>query len=298
MATTETFSPDADTHILQTSVDANLGTYVYMYAMSYSPDKNRRSLIHFDVSSLPSDATIESAKLYLCIWSAYETTNGMYRMTGDWTESGVTWSTLPSYEATPTDSASIVTTAGAWIEWDVTTDVQAFVDGTPNFGWLIMDTIESQNPPVYAKYYSREYADSALRPYLEVTYTEGGATAPTADFTADVTLGDAPLTVQFTDASTGDGITDWAWDFDNDGTVDSNDQNPACTYDAAGTYTVSLTVTNEAGSDDEVKEEYICVNEGASPVTEFPTLALPAALVIGILGVAFGLQRRGVQGRK
>ena len=91
----------------------------------------------------------------------------------------------------------------------------------------------------------------------------GGAAAPTAAFTADVTSGTAPLTVQFTDQSTGDEITSWAWDFENDGTVDSTDQSPSHIYDTAGTYTVNLTVTNAGGSDSEVKTDYITVSEAA-----------------------------------
>jgi hypothetical protein len=47
----------------------------------------------------------------------------------------------------------------------------------------------------------------------------GGGVAPTASFSASPTSGTAPLTVQFTDTSTG-GPTSWEWDFQNDGTVD------------------------------------------------------------------------------
>jgi len=79
--------------------------------------------------------------------------------------------------------------------------------------------------------------------------------APVASFTGTPTSGDAPLTVQFTDASTGL-ITTWAWDFNNDGTTDSNVQNPSHTY-GDGTYTVKLTVTGPSGSDDEIKTDYI-----------------------------------------
>ena len=53
--------------------------------------------------------------------------------------------------------------------------------------------------------------------------------------------------------------TQWEWDFDNDGTVDSNDQNTAYTYNDAGWYTVKLTVTGPAGSDTCVKEKHILV---------------------------------------
>jgi PKD repeat protein len=68
------------------------------------------------------------------------------------------------------------------------------------------------------------------------------AAAPVADFTASPRAGAAPLTVSFTDLST-NSPTSWEWDFNNDGTVDSTEQNPTYTYEAEGAYTVSLTVT-------------------------------------------------------
>lgn len=86
--------------------------------------------------------------------------------------------------------------------------------------------------------------------------------APEADFSADVTSGVAPLTVSFTDLST-NSPTSWSWDFDNDGVEDSNVQNPSYAYTVDGTYTVSLTVGNSAGSDIEVKASYITV--GSTP---------------------------------
>ncbi|NYT06029.1 MAG: PKD domain-containing protein, partial [Methanomicrobiales archaeon] len=58
--------------------------------------------------------------------------------------------------------------------------------------------------------------------------------------------GRVPLTVAFTDRSTGY-PTSWFWDF-GDGTT-STDQHPLHTYTEAGTYTVSLTVINAYGSD-------------------------------------------------
>ncbi|HQJ88287.1 MAG TPA: PKD domain-containing protein, partial [Methanoregulaceae archaeon] len=100
--------------------------------------------------------------------------------------------------------------------------------------------------------------------YITVT---PAVVAPVAAFEGTPTSGTAPLTVQFTDASTGD-ITGWAWDFDNDGTTDSTSRNPSCTYSAAGTYTVSLTVTNAGGSDTESKTDYITVTP-AAPVAAF-----------------------------
>ena len=84
--------------------------------------------------------------------------------------------------------------------------------------------------------------------------------APKADFEADITQGTAPLSVNFTDKSTGT-ITQWEWDFDNDGTVDSTEQHPSWVYSTPGWYTVKLTVTGPAGSDTHVRELYVLVYE-------------------------------------
>jgi len=91
---------------------------------------------------------------------------------------------------------------------------------------------------------------------------------PVAAFTGSPTSGAAPLTVAFTDQSMGE-ITSWAWDFDNNGVVDSNVQNPSWTYATPGTYAVKLTVTGPYGTDDEVKANYITVTAPVKPVAAF-----------------------------
>lgn len=78
------------------------------------------------------------------------------------------------------------------------------------------------------------------------------------DFTVSATSGVAPLTVTFTDSST-QSPTAWAWDFENDGTVDATTQNPSHTYTAPGTYSVTLTATNEAGPATTTKTGFVTV---------------------------------------
>ena len=114
--------------------------------------------------------------------------------------------------------------------------------------------------------------DSVQNSTPSIIYALINDTEPKANFTANVTSGFAPLTVQFNDSSVSyDGITGWEWDFDEDGTVDSNEQNPTHTYDEAGTYTVSLTVHESDGdSDTETKTDYITVTSAAD--TEPPTI--------------------------
>ena len=82
---------------------------------------------------------------------------------------------------------------------------------------------------------------------VTVTVTEPLA-APTANFDVSTDTGEAPLAVTFNNTSNGDQVS-YAWDFDGDGTVDSGESSPTFTYTTAGSYTASLTVTNDAGSD-------------------------------------------------
>ncbi|MFO1313581.1 MAG: PKD domain-containing protein [Burkholderiales bacterium] len=86
--------------------------------------------------------------------------------------------------------------------------------------------------------------------------------APAASFTANVTSGNAPLTVNFTNLSTGS-ITSYAWTFGDGGT--STAANPSHSYASAGTYTVALTVTGPGGSNALTRTGYVSVSPAGSP---------------------------------
>ena len=118
----------------------------------------------------------------------------------------------------------------------------------------------------------------ALQQFLVIEYTE---TAPVAAFSADVMSGDAPLTVKFTDESAGSPAS-WAWDFDNDGRTDSEEQNPSYTYEEPGNYTVKLTVTNPWDTSTETKKDYITVKKPYLPKANFsaaPTTGISPLIV-------------------
>ena len=86
-----------------------------------------------------------------------------------------------------------------------------------------------------------------------------------AIFLADTTVGNIPLSIQFSDYSyTPDSIVTWQWDFDNNGTIDSEEQNPEWIYTEIGIYTVSLTVSDGENEDTEIKEDYITVSEAGT----------------------------------
>jgi endo-1,3(4)-beta-glucanase len=99
---------------------------------------------------------------------------------------------------------------------------------------------------------------------ITVTGTPSAA-APTASFTGSPTSGSAPLSVFFTDTSTNT-PTSWAWNF-GDGTT-STAQNPAHTYAAGGPYSVSLTVSNSAGTSAVfTRSSYVTASTAAAPTT-------------------------------
>lgn len=79
---------------------------------------------------------------------------------------------------------------------------------------------------------------------------------PVADFTAEPDSGVAPLTVQFSDKSTGE-ITSYSWDF-GDGQT-SLEASPRHTYTLPDTYTVSLQVEGPDGSDSKTVTDLIRV---------------------------------------
>lgn len=160
---------------------------------------------------------------------------------------------------------TITLTGGNAIAAEV--DFQSMV-GTGDYQWYLNSSaitgeindhllLEGLTTADYGAYYCTTDAGDSRT----ITIT-GDAPSVTAAFTADVTSGEAPLEVNFTDQSTG--ATSWEWDFNNDGTIDSDDQNPAYTYNSEGMYTVSLTVSDGTTSDTETKTDFIMVTDGTT----------------------------------
>ncbi len=113
---------------------------------------------------------------------------------------------------------------------------------------------------------------------------------PVADFTASPTSGYAPLTVQFTDRSSG-AITDRVWNFGDGGT--DTVPNPVHTYNATGVYTVSLTVSGPGGSNALIRTNFITVTETPptatvvriSPASASANAGVPITVAVAISNV-------------
>lgn len=85
-----------------------------------------------------------------------------------------------------------------------------------------------------------------------------------ADFSADTTTGGIPLTVNFTDLSSGE-PSGWLWDFGDGAT--STEQNPGHTYNAPGVYDVSLIIHTPVQRSGKSNSSFIFV--GSPPIPSF-----------------------------
>lgn len=90
-----------------------------------------------------------------------------------------------------------------------------------------------------------------------ITYSD----QPVPDFSVSEHSGQLPFSVNFTDTSLPGlaPITSWAWDFDSNGTIDSNLQNPNWTYTQPGNYDVTLTVGDGTNTVTKIEEDFIHV---------------------------------------
>lgn len=189
------FTASQDSYIDAENPDSNYGSEAELCVESYDA-KQRRTLIQFDLSSIPSGVEITSAtlKLYYATYSCSVVTGQSpggrtywaYQATQPWTENGITWSKYDGTNSWTTAGGDYTETGGAylimpssmptWVEFDVATIVEAWVEESqPNYGFLIKDADETLTVDdwVWASFRSSEYSTQADRnPILEITYTE------------------------------------------------------------------------------------------------------------------------------
>jgi hypothetical protein len=149
---TQTLVADADSYVDENAAGSNYGTSATLYVQSRAGGgRNRRALLHF---ALPPGqyCSVTSATLRLnATTAALGRILQAYQVGSPWTEAGVTWSNQPSTIGSP----STVPSAMGWVQFDVTAQVQAMYAGS-NDGFLVKDSVESQNPASLQILSSRE----------------------------------------------------------------------------------------------------------------------------------------------
>lgn len=241
--------------------------------------------VTFDTSALTASAVIESAifEMFRITGEVGSITEVVARDYGGTIGTGDYMTQAEVAALTPLVS---YTTADPDEEYKSFGDIKSVVSKTGTTSlWMFPQSFRTGVYPggqSTAIFMSANTAGTTNDPRLTITYT----VPPVAAFSADVTSGEAPLTVTFTDESTNT-PTSWAWVFGDEGTSDQ--QNPEHEYTAAGTYTVSLVAANLGGSDDEVKVDYIEVTEPPAGGS-----TSPRSLRVGSGGI--GVHRAGSRG--
>jgi alpha-tubulin suppressor-like RCC1 family protein len=133
--------------------------------------------------------------------------------------------------------------------------------------------------------------------YVEVTCDGNVVTSDTAtittqlppmsaNFTASVFSGAAPLSVIFTDTTT-NSPTSWDWDF-GDGTASSTDQNPTHAYETPGIYSVTLSAYSDTQSGVKTKYNLIRVYDNivitVQPISQKKRLGQSVTLSVTATG--------------
>jgi hypothetical protein len=207
--------PIADATIRQSYPDDNLGDWITLDAGRFSEDPYyliHRSLVKFDLSSIPAGSAIVSAKLQLYLRGVSAGVFGtfvyVYRVTHDWVEgdgtNGVTWNDANYVAASPgsstpwtaggewttEDAASLeIIYSGGWIApWDVTGIVQDWACGARNYGFMIRYPVGEEGNDIRFVYFDSKEAEND--PILTVTFEPsggcpaavGGAVTPANNF--------------------------------------------------------------------------------------------------------------------
>jgi len=170
----------------------------FIFAGTTDDGEIRRAMIWFDLSALPANLVIDSAKLVLSISKsiAGDQETSLHRITSDWGEGnsdatgqeGKGANALPgdaTWEHTFYDTANWTTPGGDFIESPTETaisantgftlfnsegllaDINSWIDDPEsNYGWMIK--VDENNVPSAKRFYSRNFSESAKRPVLTI----------------------------------------------------------------------------------------------------------------------------------
>lgn len=163
--------------------DPDFGGIAWCIDTSCTMPYKGRTLFRFYLDSIPSSATVTSAKLLLsynptCFHSpspGHRNNNGsnaclLQRITSNWNDSNVTWSNQP---AIVTLNQVTIPASTSQIE-NYTIDITGFINDmvkNPSTNNGLMLSLETELPLRSLNFASSNNVDSTIRPLLLITYT-------------------------------------------------------------------------------------------------------------------------------
>lgn len=165
-------SPTDDAYVKDTAPDTNYGSWGSLYVGTYSGDgANERAYLKFDLSSLPDNAVIVSAKLYAYTYlgaSSDPVNISAYVVSDDsWDENTITWNNKPP-EGQWLDRDLVDTDGKHWSEWDVTIFVQEEFEGDKVVSFVLISDAEGVETESIS--YNSKESSYGNHPYLEIVY--------------------------------------------------------------------------------------------------------------------------------
>ena len=182
-------TPIADSYVSVGDQNVNFGGSSYLRVWNWSATLGYRTYLKFDLTSIPSGATIESAELEL--YDSYRTGDATsnveahYCPDSSWTEIGITWNNAPTFEPTPSATTQVAF-ADKWYSWVLTEDVIRAMPNQQISMALVSSSTSIEN------FYSKEpsYAAEYI-PKLTIMYAainNSPTPTPTPSFTPISTL--------------------------------------------------------------------------------------------------------------
>jgi len=307
-----------DTYIREATAGTNYGAAGTLQVDGDEPSgtgTDMSILLGWDISTIPANATVQSATMYLNTLNISSGPYFCYGLLRSWEQLQATWNdaltasswaTAGALGAADRDSLSLCTISApstgplaVSLNADGIAMVQSWIDGSaPNYGMVIADSVTNDG----ADFDSSESANAMNRPKLEIVYTVPVVppnTPPVAAFSESCTN----LVCNFSDGSTdSDGtVVSWLWDFGDGNTSASS--NPSHTYASAGSYTVQLTVTDDDSDTGVTSHGVIATVPAISslevmswvPVYAIPQSQAAAQADFGACDAVDGLTRIGLQ---
>ncbi len=174
--------PNNDAYVSEWYPEQNFGTSIALFCGQFTQAGDAyRSSLKFDLSTLPSDSTINAAELNLYMYRNETSATGEYisvlRLLNNWDQESVTWNDQPPFNPSPFspiwESAKYIdsSTPLGPISIDITDLVKSWLEGSiVNNGFMLVGN-ELSNSLV--GFYSTNHPYSTVWPHLSINFTRG-----------------------------------------------------------------------------------------------------------------------------